>query len=121
MPDPLACTNPRPWRSALYHAVPIVALVAGLLYYWFAVANRHIVFLYYHDMGPVVPDTSPFSSATGSRYWMAGLVASGAVMMLHIVLNWLLGRLLGSYACPPWWRDGGFALLRCSSLFLPSR
>jgi hypothetical protein len=93
------------WRAALLHALPNTALVLGLFYHWFAVADRYIVFLYYHDMGPFVPDTSPFSAVTSSRYWMAGLVASGAVMVLHTTLGWLLARLVGkSYRSPVWWR-----------------
>ena len=104
MPIPSAQKVASPWRPALYNALPVVALVTGLMYYWFAIADRHIVFLYYHDMGAVVPDTSPFSPVTGSRYWMTGLVAGGAVMLLYLALNWLLSRLLDGYVCPPWYR-----------------
>lgn len=94
----------REWRSALWHALPVAVLVLSLLYYWFAVADRYIVFLYYHDMGPFVPDTSPFSRVTSSRYWMAGLVAGGIVMVLYAGMSWLLGRLARSYQPPAWWR-----------------
>ena len=66
---------PREWGTALLCAVPVSLLVLSLFYYWFAVADRFFIFLYYHDMGSVVPDTSPFSPVTSSRYWMAGLVA----------------------------------------------
>jgi len=122
MSESLVGTPTRPWRSALFHAVPIVASVAGLLYYWFAIADRHMVFLYYHDMGAVVPDTSPFSPVTSSRYWMTGLVASGAVMVVHPAINWLLWVV--SWADTPV-HPGGVcgrsALLCCSSLFRPSR
>ncbi|OGO06124.1 MAG: hypothetical protein A2Y73_05770 [Chloroflexi bacterium RBG_13_56_8] len=97
-------TTARPWRSALFHAVPLTALILYLLYHWFAIADRYIVFLYYHDMGPLYPDTSPFSAVTSSRYWMAGLVASGAAMMLYTFENWLLGRIIRSYRPPTWWR-----------------
>jgi hypothetical protein len=79
-------------------------LILGLFYYWFAVADRYIVFLYQHDMGPLVPDTSPFSRVTSSRYWMAGLVASGEVAILYGVVNWLLGRIMPKYRAPEWWR-----------------
>ncbi|MFQ5593668.1 MAG: hypothetical protein ACE5HA_05930, partial [Anaerolineae bacterium] len=51
-----------------------------------------------------VPDTSPFSPVTSSRYWMAGLVASGAVMVLYTAANWLLGRFAATYRPPAWWR-----------------
>jgi hypothetical protein len=92
------------WRSALLHALPVMALVLYLFYHWFAIADRHIVFLYYHDMGPLYPDTSPFSAVTSSRYWMSGLVASGSVMMLYAAASWLLGRLAANYRSPAWWR-----------------
>jgi hypothetical protein len=88
----------------ILHTLPVAALILSLFYYWFAVADRYTVFLYYHDMGPLVPDTSPFSRVTGSRYWMAGLVASGAVMVLYAAANWLLGRLSADYCPPSWWR-----------------
>jgi len=94
----------RAWRPALVHALPISALVLCLIYYWFAIADRYSVFLYYHDMGPLVPDTSPFSFVTASRYWMAGLVAGGAVAALYAALNWLLGRTVAGYRPPVWWR-----------------
>jgi len=92
------------WRPALLHALPVTVMLVGLVWYWFAIADRHIVFLYYHDMGPLVPDTSPFSFVTRSRYWMTGLVASGAVMVLYAAANWLLARFGGQYRPPAWWR-----------------
>ncbi len=92
------------WRTAAAHAIPVTALVAGLYTYWFAVADRYIVFLYYHDMGPRVPDTTPFSAVTSSRYWMAGLVAGGMVMMTYAAINWAVGRLAASYVPPAWAR-----------------
>jgi hypothetical protein len=91
------------WRAALGHALPVVALMLGLFYYWFAIADRYTIFLYNHNMGARYPDTSPFSRLTASRYWMAGLVASGAVMVLYTAASWLLGRLAG-YRQPLWWR-----------------
>lgn len=87
----------------LLHALPVTALVLSLFYYWFAIADRYTVFLYYHDMGPFVPDTSPFSSVTSSRYWMAGLVAGGVVMLLYAGISWLLARLVRGYQAPRWW------------------
>ena len=65
------------------HALPVTVLVLSLFYYWFAIADRHIVFLYYHDVGPFVGDTSPFSAVSSSRYWMAGLVSSGMAVVLY--------------------------------------
>ncbi len=95
------------WAHALAYAVPITALIVGLVWYWFAVANRYAVFLYYHDMGPRVPDTTPFSPTTRSRYWMSGLVVGGMVMVGHTALTWVLGRLVRGYRPPPWRRVWG--------------
>lgn len=92
------------WSKPLIFGLPAAALILTLFVYWFAVADRYIVFLYEHDMGPLVPDTSPFSRVTSSRYWMAGLVATGAVMLCCLGVNWLLGRLSKNAHAPPWWR-----------------
>ncbi|MCU0521711.1 MAG: hypothetical protein MUF84_13600 [Anaerolineae bacterium] len=97
-------TPPCTWRGALAFGLVAAALVLGLIYLWFAVRNRAVVFLYYHNMGPVVPDTGPFSPVTRSRYWMTGLVAAGAVMVLHTVAQMLLGRLARSYVPPRWYQ-----------------
>jgi hypothetical protein len=97
-------TESHAWSLTLVHALPIALLVLALDYYWFAVADRYIVFLYHHDMGPLYPDTSPFSRVTSSRYWMTGLVAGGEVMILYGIANWLLGRLVPGYRPPEWWR-----------------
>jgi hypothetical protein len=94
----------RKWQAASLCALPVSLLVLGLFYYWFGIADRYFIFLYYHDMGPVVPDTAPFSPVTSSRYWMAGLVASGATLMFWTTANWLLGRLSADYHPPVWWR-----------------
>ena len=100
------------WRGVLLHALPVVGVMLLWLTYWFAIANRYIVFLYNHDMGPLVPDTSPFSRVTSTRYWMAALVASGGVMVLYAGTNWLIakrarcaiGRVSPDYRPPAWWR-----------------
>ncbi|RME99872.1 MAG: hypothetical protein D6768_14130 [Chloroflexi bacterium] len=96
---PLAGCTP-----ALWHALPVLLLVFGLYAVWFAVANRYIIFLYHHEMGPKFPDTSPFSAVTAGRYWMAGLVAGGPVLVLNVSANLLLGRLHADYCPPAWWR-----------------
>jgi hypothetical protein len=85
-------------------SLAVTVFVLTLFYYWFAIVDRYFVFLYYHDMRPRFPDTSPFSEVTGSRYWMAGLVAGGGVMVLYLAVNWLLGRLVTGYRPPVWWQ-----------------
>lgn len=92
------------WPSAAIFSFLTVLMLAGLLYYWFAQADRYVIFLYNHAMGPLYPDTSPFSRITSSRYWMAGLVVSGLVMVLYISINFILGRLTADYRPPGWWQ-----------------
>ncbi len=90
------------WHYALLFALPVSGVILAQFYYWFAIADRYLVFLYFHDMGPLVTDTSPFSRVTASRYWMAGLVACGMIMLLYTFANWILGRSLKSYHPPSW-------------------
>jgi hypothetical protein len=94
----------RRWLRAAFHGVPVASFVLALYVYWFGFANRHIVFLYYHPMGPRILDTSPFSRVTSSRYWMAGLVASGALLALDSGISWALRRLSPGYVAPAWWQ-----------------
>lgn len=94
----------RRWLRGLPFALGIDVLIIALLVYWFAAADRYRVFLYDHDMGANVPDTSSFSPVTSSRYWMSGLVAAGAVMILYVATNWLLARVRSEYRAPEWWR-----------------
>ena len=94
----------RNWRSALAAGVSVAALVLYLFYRWFAIADRYRVFLYYHDMGPRYPDTSPFSPVTSGRYWMAGLVATGAVLVANTGISLLLGRRPFRVFPPAWLR-----------------
>jgi hypothetical protein len=89
------------WEG-LSHALPICVFILALFYYWFAIADRYAIFLYAH-LG-----ATPFDEVTTSRYWMSGLVASGAVMILYIAANALLGRIArarySDYRAPAWWR-----------------
>ena len=93
-----------PWGRALLFGTGAALLILILFGYWFALADRYVIFLYYHDMGPLVPDTTPFSRVTASKYCMAGLVAAGAVMLLYIAANWLLGRFSKMFQACPWWQ-----------------
>jgi hypothetical protein len=83
------------------HAVPISMFILGLFFYWFAIADRHVIFLYGH-LG-----ATPFDEVTSSRYWMSGLVASGFVAVGYTPLNWLAGRIAAlrnaAYRPPAWW------------------
>jgi len=92
------------WFFALLVALPVTIFILYLLYHWFGLADRNFIFLYYHDMSPRVPDTSPFSAVTSSRYWMTGLVAAGYVLVFYTTVNWLIGRFFSKYRPPEWWR-----------------
>jgi len=95
------------WHQPALEALAISAFVLGLTYYWFGVANRHVIFLYDHvTVG--IPRAQPFDRMTSSRYWMAGLVAGGLVTVLVVAVGWLRGRLArrrqAQIASWPWWR-----------------
>ncbi len=96
----------RSWRPFI-EAAAIVLLVLAIYYYWFALADRYIVFLYGHT-APGIELTQPFDAITSSRYWMAGLAAAGVVMVLYTAANWLGGRMAArrgvSFGTPDWWR-----------------
>jgi hypothetical protein len=100
-------SDPARWKSALAMALPLSLFILGAFYYWFALANRYVVFLYGH-VATGIPRTEPFDEITSSRYWMAGLVVSGAVMVIYTSLNWVLGRIGAwrqrDYVPPPWWQ-----------------
>jgi hypothetical protein len=90
------------WQPAFYSAVPISLLLLGLFYYWFGVANRYDIFLYGHT-AKGISITQPFDVLTSSRYWMAGLVGSGIVMVFYTAVHLLLARLQKQYRAPAWW------------------
>ena len=90
------------WQLAIYSATPVSVLILGLFYYWFGVANRYDIFLYGHT-AKGIPITQPFDVLTSSRYWMAGLVGSGIVMVFYTAVHLLLARLRKQYRAPAWW------------------
>ncbi|MHB1295513.1 MAG: hypothetical protein ACYC4R_11020 [Anaerolineae bacterium] len=94
--------HPRPWLAAGTHALPVTLIVLGLFVYWFGLADRYAVFLYGHL------DATPFDAVTSSRYWMAGLVAGGIVLVLYTLTNLLAGAIARlahrTYAPPTAWR-----------------
>ncbi len=98
--------NPTGHR-ALLDATLIALFILSVFYYWFALANRSIIFLYDH-VAEGLPRAEPFDAMTSSRYWMAGLVATGAVMVVYTGIYWLLGqlRVWRRYAAgPPLWHQ----------------
>lgn len=94
------------WRFTLVHAATVSLIVLGLFYYWFAVADRYAVFLYGHTTTNI-SDAQPFDEITSSRYWMAGLVAAGVVLVLDLLTFWTWGLVAarrGRAATSPGWR-----------------
>lgn len=86
--------------GTMFYATAVILLVLGLYYYWFAVADRYVIFLYGHL------EATPFDDVTRSRYWMAGLVAAGMVMVaalvVHGVVRMVVTRRGGTYTLPDW-------------------
>lgn len=91
------------WQPAFYCAAPISLLLLGLFYDWFGVANRYDIFLYGHT-AKGISITQPFDVLTSSRYWMAGLVGSGIVMVFYTAVHLLLAHLRRQHRVPAWWR-----------------
>ncbi|MCL4302193.1 MAG: hypothetical protein KJ077_41280 [Anaerolineae bacterium] len=85
----------------------ISVFILGLFYYWYALANRYIIFLYEHTAAGI-PPAQPFDEMTSSRYWMSGLVAAGAVMVLYTAANWLWGQVTArrkkQFVPSTWWQ-----------------
>ncbi|RIL10580.1 hypothetical protein DCC79_07590 [bacterium] len=80
-----------PWRAALVHGGAVATVVVALAYHWFAVADRHAVFLYGHRDRIGEPAATPFDPVTRSRYWMTGFVAAGVVCVAYNGLAALAG------------------------------
>jgi len=76
-------------RWPLAEGALISVFILGLFYYWYALADRYAVFLYGHVASPGDPGAQPFDEMTASRYWMCGLVACGAVLILYAAANWV--------------------------------
>lgn len=99
---------------ALLDATIVSIIILTLFYYWFALADRYAIFLYGHTTTGI-PPAQPFDTMTASRYWMAGLVAAGVVMVLYTAANWLGGRLAARrgahFGTPAWWRVWGLCAI----------
>lgn len=95
------------WRRPLGEAALISLFILAIIYYWFGVANRYVIFLYGHA-ATNVPPAQPFDAHSASRHWLAGLVVAGMVLVLYTAAYWLAGRLAArrgkTLAPPAWWR-----------------
>ncbi len=94
------------WHLPLLEAIVISIFILGLFYYWYGLANRYNVFLYGHT-AVGIPSAQPFDEMTSSRYWISGLVAAGAVMILYTTTNWLWGQVAAwhkkHFVPSTWW------------------
>jgi hypothetical protein len=101
----------------LREALVISVFIPGLFYYWYGLADRYSVFLYGH-IAAGIPPAQPFDRITSSRYWMCGLVASGAVMVLYGTVNWSRGRIAvwrkRRFVPSSWWQVWGLAAVPLS-------
>lgn len=80
----------------LVHSTLISALVLALYSLWFVLLDRRFVFLYGHLY------STPFDFRTVSRYWMTGLVASGAVLIACTIVNLVIKKVRHDYQLPDW-------------------
>lgn len=97
-------------RSAWVEAAGVVVFVLGLFAYWFGIADRYAIFLYGHS-APGLSIAEPFDDVTASRYWMAGLVATGFVLVWLPLALWSAGRLMLIDRPPVWWRAWSLSAL----------
>ncbi len=104
------------YKSVLVPGVSICLFIIGLFYYWFALADRYVIFLYNH-LG-----ATPFDERTISRYWMSGFVASGAIFIFYPVVNWYCSRFVRifhyDYNPPVWWHLWFFCVVPISAAVL---
>lgn len=97
---------------ALVGAASVAVVVIALFTLWFVLLDRRFIFLYEH-LG-----ATPFDRSTASRYWMAGLVASGIVLIGYAAVGLVLRAAWQGYAPPDWRRIWGYALLAIAPLLL---
>lgn len=87
--------------SSFVHSVLISAVILTLYSLWFIFLDRRFTFLYGHL------HSTPFDFRTASRYWMTGLVASGAILVGYTTINLIIKRFRHGYRLPDWqsvWR-----------------
>lgn len=78
----------------LIHTALVSIFVLALYSLWFVLLDRRFVFLYGHLY------STPFDFRTVSRYWMTGLVASGAVLIACTISIWLSKKCVMIINCP---------------------
>lgn len=81
--------------TILWSLIISIFLIA-LYYFWYIIADRNILFLYWH-MG-----YGPFGAFTIGRYLMSGLVASGFVFWGYLLLFYTIKKLYKTNKLPQW-------------------
>lgn len=82
--------------SCLVHSVLISTVILALYSLWFVFLDRRFTFLYGHL------HSTPFDFRTVSRYWMTGLVTSGAVLIAYTIINLVIKKIRRNYQLPDW-------------------
>lgn len=82
--------------SCFTSSVLISVAVLALYFLWFIFLDRRFTFLYGHL------HSTPFDFRTASRYWMIGLVTSGAVLIAYTIVNLILKISRHGYQLPDW-------------------
>jgi len=80
----------------LIHTALVSIFVLALYSLWFVFLDRRFIFLYGHL------HSTPFDFRTASRYWMAGLVASGVILITCTVVNLVVKKICRHYQLPNW-------------------
>lgn len=77
-------------KKEIIISILIIFISLGVYFYVFGCADRKIVFLYDH-LG-----LKPFDRITTGRYWMTGLVLSGFLTILYLIIQLILRFILKS-------------------------
>jgi hypothetical protein len=81
----------------IFHSSFISIVVFALYYLWFVFLDRRLIFLYGHR------HATPFDGInTTSRHWMAGLVASGIILVICTIINLIIKGFRHNYQLPDW-------------------
>lgn len=100
------------YKSVFVSGISICLFIVVIFYHWFALADRYAIFLYNH-LG-----ATPFDERTISRYWMSGFVASGAIFIFYVVINWFFDQFAEivhrDYRPPIWWQVWLFCVVPIS-------
>ncbi len=83
-------------KKSIISALSITVFLLLLYYFWYMIADREILFLYWH-LG-----YEPFSEQTIGRYFMSGLVASGFLFWGYTIIQCMVKKRYAKYKLPQW-------------------